>query len=173
MNKIKRIVITGPESTGKSALTKELASLYQTQYNPEYAVEYIDALNRKYNQDDILQITKEQLKRENKLVKTANQYLFCDTGTLVPYIWSVDKFKSCHPWIIEQLETHLYDLYLLCNIDLAWEYHPQREDRNRRQYFFDWYKKELQTRQLPFAVVSGLGRERLENARRMIDDIDA
>lgn len=76
---IKKIAITGPESTGKSLLAEQLARYYNTVYVPEYAREYIDNLNKPYNFDDILKIAKAQLKNEKLLETKANKILFCDT----------------------------------------------------------------------------------------------
>ncbi|RLD81558.1 MAG: ATPase, partial [Bacteroidetes bacterium] len=64
--KAKRIIITGPESTGKSTLSKQLANYYQTIYLPEYARTYIENLNRHYNYNDLVKIAKMQIKLEKE-----------------------------------------------------------------------------------------------------------
>jgi NadR type nicotinamide-nucleotide adenylyltransferase len=165
-----KIAITGPESTGKSDLAKKLASHYNSVFVPEYAREYIDGLDRQYTYDDILTIAQNQLKQEAELEKQAHNYLFCDTELLVTRIWSLHKFGVCHDWITHQITSHNYDLYLLCNIDLPWEYDKQREHPHLRQFFFDWYKNELDDFNLPYKIVSGRGKTRLENAVNLIDD---
>ncbi len=166
---IKRIAITGPESTGKSTLSEQLAAHYNTVWVPEYAREYIDKLNRPYVLSDILKIAKMQLKNENLLASKANKLLICDTELIVTKIWSEHRYKSCDKWILKNIENHKYDLYLLCNIDTPWEYDPQREHPHLRQHLFDLYYNELKTRKLPFEIVSDIGNQRLENAVRFID----
>ncbi len=166
---LKRIAITGPESTGKSLLAKQLAKHYNTVWVPEYAREYINNLNRPYDQDDILKIAKGQIKTENELAAKANKILICDTELLVTKIWIEHKYKNCHPWILETIKKHTYDLYLLCNIDLQWQHDPQREHPGLRDYFFNLFKNELINRKFNFDIVSGQSYERSKNAIRIID----
>lgn len=168
-NMIKRIAITGPESTGKSILARQLADHYKTVWVPEFAREYIGNLNRPYFAEDILIIAKEQLQRENLLAQNANKFLFCDTELIVTKIWIEHAFKSCPEWIVENLIKHKYDLYLLTNIDIPWEKDPQREHPHLREYFFGLYLKNLKSRTLPFNIISGLKEERLMNSIRIID----
>lgn len=164
-----KIAITGPESTGKSTLTKHLAEHYNTVWVPEYAREYINKLDRTYNREDILSIAKNQLEMENKMVKNASRFLFCDTEPIVTKIWSEDKYNSCDPWILRKIEEHKYDLYLLCYIDLPWQQDPQREDPHRREYLFELYLQELTQRNFPFYVISGSGKTRLKHAVKQIE----
>lgn len=167
-NRILKIAITGPESTGKSELTEQLAKHYNTVWVPEYAREYLDKLQRKYEQRDILTIAEGQLYTEEKAFDTARQFLFCDTEFLVLKIWSENAFGKCDVWIQEKFTTHLYDLYLLMNTDIPWEYDPQREHPHLREHFFNLYKNELEASNLPYFVISGTGEERLKNAIRKI-----
>ena len=164
-----RIVITGPESSGKSTLARELAGHFKTVWIAEYAREYIENLNRNYNYDDILEIAKGQISRENKLAKKGGQFLFCDTGLLVTKIWCEVKFGKCHPWILDTMEEHHYDLYLLCKPDIPWQADPQRENPFDRDGLFERYLNELTTRKLPFFIVEGKGGKRLHNAIQCID----
>jgi nicotinamide riboside kinase len=68
------------------------------------------------------------------------------------------------------IEKHRYDLYLLCNTDLPWEYDPLRENPDDRERLFELYKKELEDRGFSFAIISGTGKERLENAVKAIKE---
>jgi len=98
---LKRIAITGPESTGKSCLCLQLAKHFNTYCVEEYARKYIDDLKRPYNLDDIIKIAKCQLSNENKLAEKANELLFCDTELIVTKIWSEHKFSVCLQWILD------------------------------------------------------------------------
>jgi NadR type nicotinamide-nucleotide adenylyltransferase len=166
---LKRIAITGPESTGKSMLAGQLAAHYGTLWVPEYAREYLNGLNRPYEQDDLPKIARGQLDDEDRLARQAGTFLFCDTELLVIKIWSLYKYHRCDPWIVQQLATHPYDLYLLCDIDLPWAEDPLREHPTLRKYFFDWFYRELVQMKAPLRVVSGLGEERLRNAVSIVD----
>lgn len=168
---LKRIAITGPESTGKSLLARQLAKHYNTVWVPEYAREYINNLNRPYNQGDILKIAKGQIKTENEMAAKANKILICDTELLVTKIWIEHKYKNCHPWILETIKKHTYDLYLLCNIDLQWQPDPLREHPQIRDYFLKLYLNELKNRNFIFEIISGLKEDRLKNAIMAIENI--
>lgn len=168
---IKRIAITGPESTGKSRLAKELAQHYSTAFVPEFARDYVACLNRPYNSDDILHIAQKQIESENEISEFANKLLICDTDLLVTKVWCEHAFNFCHEWILKNIQSHQYDLYLLCNIDLNWEFDPLREHPHLREHFFNLYKSELIKTHFPFAVISGNGEIRLQNAIHEIDKI--
>jgi NadR type nicotinamide-nucleotide adenylyltransferase len=163
ISEISRIAIVGPESTGKSTLSEGLAKHFNTVWVPEYAREYINQLNRSYTYDDLLVIAKKQMDSEDVLSKKANKIFFCDTNLLVTKIWSQHKYNKVDLWIEEQMQKRKYDLHLLCDIDFPWEDDVQREHPHMRKYFFDWYKKELETSGAEFKIVSGVGADRLKN----------
>ncbi len=168
---LKRIAITGPESTGKSTLAKQLAEHYQTVYVPEIARFYIDALNRPYNQDDLLAIAKLQCAEEDTLMKKANRILICDTDLLVIKIWSEFKYGNCNNWILEELSKRKYDLYLLCNIDLPWQDDPQREYPGERQELFNIYHQELIKMKVNYEIITGKENDRMQRAFTFIDSL--
>jgi len=163
-NELIKVAITGPESTGKSMLAEQLANHFHTVFVPEFAREYINKLDRSYNYDDILKIAKGQLEKEVKLYSASNKIIFCDTELIVTKIWSDNAFKKCDSWITENIKNHKYDLYLLMDIDLPWEYDPQREHPHMREYFLNLYQHELSLRHLPFKIISGQHEVRLQNA---------
>jgi NadR type nicotinamide-nucleotide adenylyltransferase len=161
---LKRIAITGPESTGKSELARQLADHFRTLWVPEAAREYLDHLGRPYVFEDIAKIARQQLDLENRLAEKALNLLFCDTDMLVTKIWSNYKYGKCDPWVAEKVKSHRYNLYLLCNIDLPWIEDPLRENPGQREELYGIYLKELQQLNVEFAVISGTGRARTENA---------
>jgi NadR type nicotinamide-nucleotide adenylyltransferase len=163
------ISITGPESTGKSNLAEALAKHYQTLWVEEYSREYLSGLDRPYQFEDIAKIARGQLYREQKLTDQADTYLFCDTDMLVCKIWSKFKYGKVDPWLEEITEAHRYDLYLLCDTDLAWVDDPLREHPDRRKELFDLYIYELNHLDVQFEIVSGSGMERLRRAISIID----
>ncbi len=168
---LKRISITGPESTGKSVLAKRLAEHYNTSYVPEYARMYLKDIGTNYTMDDVLQIAKGQLFSEWQFVPLAKKVLFCDTDFLVTKIWCEVKFNACPAWIEQQFREHRYDLYLLCYPDLAWQPDPLRENPDDRDYLFRLYEQELNKHGFRYAVVKGVGDQRLKNAVKFVDEI--
>ena len=164
-----KIAIVGPESTGKSSLSEALANYYKTVFVPEVAREYINQLDRPYQEKDLLQIAKSQCEREDLLSAKGTSILICDTTLLVILIWGIVKYKRVDEWIITEEKNRLYDFYLLTDIDLPWEEDPQREHPHLRQFLFDNYKEALLKKNVAFEVVRGLGADRLTNAIACID----
>ena len=166
---MKKFVIIGPESTGKTSLTKQLAEHYQCPMVEEFARSYIDQLDRSYEKDDLLQIARGQVKLEDYYQDWDDPYLFCDTDLRVIKVWSLFKYQDVHPWILHQIATRRYHGYLLTAMDLPWEPDPQREHPQHRQQLFDIYQTEIASTGLPFTVISGTGQERFDQAVDFID----
>ncbi len=164
-----RISVTGPESTGKSWLAEHLAHHYQTKWVPEYARKYLEDIRQPYTYDDILVIAKTQLEEED-LAASDTEILFCDTDLCVTSIWCQVKYGKCHNWITTKLEQNRYDLYLLCDIDLPWQYDPLREHPEMRTELFGMYRTLLEKHNFNYRVVSGFGEERLQNAIHIVDE---
>jgi len=171
-NDIIRIAVTGPESTGKTTLAKALAAHFGTIYVPEYAREYLDKNGKNYSYNDLEKIAKGQLAMENQMSEVSKKLLIADTEMLVIKIWSIYQYGKCSPWITETIKTHYYDLYLLCNIDLPWEYDPLRENPlpEERQAIFKLYQTELDNYKFPYIIVSGTGNTRINKVIQYITE---
>ncbi len=159
-----KIVVTGPESTGKSTLAQALAAHYRTLWVPEYARYYLQHLHRPYAPEDVVRIAQGQIAWETVWEKQAQHLLICDTALLVPKIWMEHKYGYCDPWIDTQWQQRPYDFYLLCDIDLPWQDDPLREHPQEREALFAKYRAALDTLQRPYAVVSGAAETRLAAA---------
>lgn len=161
---IRKIAVTGPESTGKSDISAKLARHYNTVWVPEYARNYLCKLNRDYRQDDLHAIALGQMQSEKETLPSARRFLFTDTEMTVIKVWSVVKFGVCDPQILEFQHKQNYGLYLLMDIDIPWEYDPLREHPHLRQDIFSLYLDEMKRMNYPFEIISGSGDERLKNA---------
>lgn len=183
MKTIQKIVVLGPESTGKSTLCEALAKHYQTVWIQEYAREYLSAHGTNYTYDDLLKIAKGQINNEETAIKrfqdqvaegleTKEQLkLIIDTDMYVMKVWSEYVFNNCHPFILEQINQRSYDLYLLCDIDLPWAADEMREYPNEqpRIELFTIYKELLINQNTPWGIVSGAGLQRTQNAIQLIN----
>ena len=161
---MKKIVITGPESSGKTTLARQLAQHLKTQAVEEYAREYLNQLARPYVEADLEAIAKGQLAQEQAINTHESGILIIDTSLEVIKIWSEVRFGRVAPWILEALKKHRRDFYLLCQPDLPWEFDPLRENPNDRWLLYERYERELKSMQVPFATISGMGEQRFENA---------
>ncbi|XOV92069.1 MAG: AAA family ATPase [Bacteroidota bacterium] len=167
---IKKIAVIGPESTGKSELSANLARHYDTEWVPEYARFYLDRLAGEYVQYDLLEIAKGQIEWEKDKLELANDFLICDTNLIVIKIWSDHKYGNTDSFIEEKLKSIEYDFYLLTNIDLPWRADPQREHPTLRKHFLEVYKEYLESHNHPFELVSGIEDIRTGNAIRAINN---
>jgi NadR type nicotinamide-nucleotide adenylyltransferase len=169
-NGIIKIAITGPESTGKTTLTKTLAEYFKTTWAEEYAREYLNNLGRDYVFNDLEEIAKGQIRNMENAATQANKVYFSDTELLVIKIWSIYKYGVCSKFILENLKKQDIDLYLLTYPDLEWEYDPLRElpsDEMRMELFYI-YKEELEEYGFNFEIIKGQGKERFDNALKAI-----
>jgi NadR type nicotinamide-nucleotide adenylyltransferase len=174
METIKKVVVIGPESTGKSTLCQKLAEHYNTLWVPEYAREYLEKNGREYSYDDLLIIAKGQIEREEKTIQqltTHHSLLFIDTNMYVMKVWAEFVFNKCHNWILNRIAERDYDLYLLCDIDLPWVEDVLREypDKKIREKLFFFYKELMTNQSTPWRIISGNYEERLEKAIKIID----
>lgn len=172
---LKKIVVIGPESTGKSYLCTELANHYNTSCCPEFAREYLLAHGTDYSYNDLLTIAEGQLKLEEKTLQSAitnhKSAIFIDTDMYVMKVWCEFVFDKCHPWILNQIAERKYDLYLLCNTDLPWVKDELREypDLQTREKLFRIYKDLMINQSVPWIEVSGNHEQRLQNAFNAVD----
>lgn len=176
---MKKIVIIGPESTGKSTLGEQLSAHYQTQWVKEYARGYLLEHGTNYTFDDLLTIAKGQLKLEDaaftQLLHTQHPptALIIDTNMYVMKVWCEFVFNKCHHWILNKIVSQQYDLYLLCNTDLPWVKDELREypDLVTREKLYHHYKDIMINQNVPWADISGGYTERLQKAIAAIDAI--
>lgn len=170
---IKKIVVIGPESTGKSTLSKALASELHTQWVPEYARDYLTQLKRPYAENDLLHMAKMQIEQEERQAKKAHRYLVCDTDLYVFKVWSEHSYNRCDRWILEQIAIRKYDLYLLTDIDMPWEEDPLREHGNIywRNYFYHQYKDIVMNNGVPWVSISGNEENRLQKALQCLQEL--
>lgn len=181
---IKKIVVIGPESTGKSFLCKQLATHYNTLWVPEYAREYLLDNGKDYTLDDLSTIAHGQIKSEESIVQgslsidhTQNQTnhkpVFIDTDLYVIKVWSEFVFNKCENRILSQIATRKYDLYLLCNTDLPWKKDELREypDHATREKLFHHYKDAMINQSVPWEEIRGGYDERLVIAIKAVERI--
>ncbi len=194
MHEPKKVVIIGPESTGKSTLCELLAQHYQMQWCPEFAREFLLTHGKDYDFDDLLTIAKGQLAMEdeytekiksewskvddkhwiNKYSTTSVAYaplLFLDTDMYVMKVWCEYVCGRCHQFILDKIVERKYDLYLLCDIDLPWVKDELREypDEKPRQELYKIYKDLLMNQSTPWVEISGGYEERLEKAIKAVN----
>ena len=170
----KRILILGPESTGKSTLAEMLAQHYAEPWVPEVAREYLEKLDRSYTYEDLLQIGKQQMNLEDELALTATRFLFCDTDLRVIQVWSQHRYGKVDPWVLEEIARRTYDLILLCAPDLPWQEDPLREhpELEMREAFFAKYLQLTKQSGFPFKIIAGDPVKRMSTGVEAIQSLE-
>ncbi|HKL03737.1 MAG TPA: ATP-binding protein [Cryomorphaceae bacterium] len=163
-----KVAITGPESSGKSDLTKYLAEKFQTSFAPEYAREYLEWRDGDYEYKDLIEICEGQIANEERAIENANKIVFFDTDMLVLKIWSRYRFDSVPRNVALAFEQRQYDAVLLCKPDLPWIPDPLREspDEEERLFLFELFKRQVEA-YYPnkFCKIEGQGIQRFKVAQ--------
>ncbi len=168
---ILKFAITGPESTGKSSLTRLLAVEFHVPFVKEFARNFLTERGGKYKEDDLLHIAQQQKLMEKKCERKAPSFMFCDTELIVVKIWSQVKFGRCNPTILKWIEEQNYKHYFLCDIDIPWEDDPLREHPTMRKELFEMYLYELNYYGFPYTIISGKHDQRLLKVVNVVNSI--
>lgn len=171
-----KAVLFGPESTGKTTLSQELARYYNTVWVPEYAREY---LQNKWNNErktcepkDLLPIAEGQMHLENKLAQKTDSVLICDTDLLETKVYSEAYYLGyCDATLEKYALENSYDLYFLTYIDTPWEPDDLRDKPEDRETMFKAFENALIENNRPYVLLKGTKKERLEKAVKYIDKL--
>lgn len=171
-----KVVLFGPESTGKTTLSMQLANHYNTVWVPEYSRTYLqnkwDTTRKVCEPDDLLPIAAGQMKLENALAKKTNSVLICDTDLLETKVYSEAYYLGyCDPILEKYALENTYDLYFLTYIDTPWELDDLRDKPNERESMFQAFESALITNKRPYVLLKGNKKERLETAVTYIDKL--
>ncbi|MGJ8665606.1 MAG: AAA family ATPase [Patiriisocius sp.] len=171
-----KIVLFGPESTGKTTLAKQLAAHFETQWVPEFMRAYLekkwDDHQEKITRVDLLPIAKGQIASENELAVNAKKVLFCDTNLLEIEVYS--KYYNdgfCPSEISEANKINTYDFYFLTGIDVPWEFDKLRDRPDDRENMFRIFEHHLIDYNLPYMIIKGSKHNRFERAIKQINKL--
>ncbi len=171
-----KVVLFGPESTGKTTLSMQLARHYDSVWVPEYARQYLQS---KWNNErktcepkDLLPIAKGQMRLENELAKKTNTVLICDTDLLETKVYSETYYSgSCDPILEKFALENKYDLYFLTYIDTPWEADDLRDKPKEREQMFKTFEDTLIKYNRPYVLLKGHKQKRLIKAIESIDEL--
>ena len=162
-------MITGPESTGKTTLSEDLAMKTGGLLVPEYARSFIEKLNRPYGYQDVEYIAREQIKLRNEYSSNTSDWIIFDTDLIITKVWFEEVYGNVPGWLESEIQKNKVDLYLLCSTEPSWVQDSVRENGGeRRLYLFKRYEEELKRYNFPFYIVRGLGEQRFRNALKGI-----
>lgn len=163
----KRFAIIGPESSGKSTLTQELAEHFDEPFLPEYGRIYLEAYGPNYTYEDLEKICRKMVSLDALQIQNAQKMLFCDTDLMMMKVWYEVKFNQVSPFLLAQLDQIQYDFYFICAPDLPWQEDPVRENPHLRTVLFERYIKEANASNTPYTIITG--KDRLQVALRALE----
>ena len=165
-----KVVVTGPESTGKTEICKFLAASFDAAFIPEYAREYVTSLNRPYTFEDVEKIARVQVNQLWQHRKEKLPILFLDTYLIITKVWFREVFGMVPDWIDHSLEDAGIDLFLLCYYDIDWIPDPVRENPGpRRAFLYESYLEEIKQLGRPCEIIRGSGAERFNKAKLAVE----
>ncbi|ANW96192.1 nicotinate-nucleotide adenylyltransferase [Wenyingzhuangia fucanilytica] len=175
-NNIIKVVLFGPESTGKTTLSRQLAEHYKTVWVPEFSRDYLQEKWENEQQvcqkEDIIPIAKGQMCLENTLANKANKLLICDTDLLETKVYSEEYYNG---FVDEKLNKaaieNKYDLYLLTYIDIPWEADDLRDRPEQREEMFMAFENALKKYNKPYVLIKGDKQTRFNLATTAIDKL--
>lgn len=159
---VKKVVLTGPESTGKTFLSKLLAEHFKTTWVEEYGRAYCEKVGQNLTALDFAHIAGGQLYLEDEAAKNAKVVLFCDTDLIVTEVWAEIYKVPCPDWIVEINHLRHYDHWLLLSPDVPWEHDSVRRYQEIRSWHYQRLYDELSKRNLPFTIISGSYENRIK-----------
>ncbi len=167
----KRVVVFGPESTGKTTLCQQLAEHFGTVWVPEYIRGYLDRKGAPCEPADIPLIARGQMATEDELARQAKGVLFCDTDLTMTVVYARLYYGACPEWIEQIAAARRYDLHLLTGVDVPWVHDPQRDMPHRRQEIFERCRAALEATGRRYVLVRGSWEERSRRAREAVEEI--
>jgi NadR type nicotinamide-nucleotide adenylyltransferase len=168
---VKRVAIVGAESTGKTTLAGQLARYYRTVWAEEYGRVYLDMKNAPCELEDISRIARGHIENEDRLAREADRVLILDTELIITTLWSEHFFGECPDWVRREAARRRYDLYLLTANDVPWVEDPQRVGPESRDTFYERVRRELESGDRRYEIISGAREQRFERAVRAIDSL--
>ncbi len=167
---MKRVVICGPESTGKTELSKKLAAHFQVPWVPEIARDYIEQLNRQYTYEDVAYIAQKQMEQDREVATKNPPWVIFDTWLIITKVWFQVAYGKIPQWLDLYLNRQKIDLFLLCAPDIPWIPDGVRENGGTmRDVLFHRYEEEIERLQTPYVIIRGEGEARTQQAIEIIN----
>jgi NadR type nicotinamide-nucleotide adenylyltransferase len=165
-----RVTLTGSESTGKTALAQRLARFYGTAWSKEFSREYAAHKGAPLVASDVEPIARGQMRLEDDAIRQAQGIVFFDTDLVSTVVYAEHYYGACPEWVVRTARERLADLYLLCDIDVAWIPDPQRDRPHAREEIHRAFENTLARFGARYTLLQGTWEER---EARAVDAIDA
>ncbi|MFP6847139.1 MAG: AAA family ATPase [Pseudomonas sp.] len=166
------LVLTGPESSGKSWLAEEIRAVFGGVLVGEYVRHFIDREQRDTCYADISAIAQGQLAWEDQARAARPALLILDTHLLSNILWSQTLFGDCPAWIEQALLARDYHLHLLLDpASVPWVDDGQRcqPELAQRVAFYQQCELWLRQHHQPLQCIQGNWSERRMQALATVE----
>ena len=170
----KRVAIVGPESTGKSTLTSQLAGVFETSFANEWGRAICEAADGNLTEEDFNEIAVMQDALIKNAVKNANRVMFTDTEAYTTYLFGKQYLNKNLGHIKQRAINQKFDLYILLAPTVEWVQDGTRilADYEVRRQFFDDLQAFLDENKKPYIILSHpYFAERTMHAIRAVKDL--
>lgn len=156
---IKKVVLLGTESSGKSTMCERLAEKFKTTWVKEYGRYYTENIKEDLSINDFYNIVNGQKELVKSELEHANKIIFCDTETITTKIFSElycpNEYKEGDNFFENEIKSQKYDLYILLDYNTEFIQDGNRRFRNERSKHYNMIKNELIKYNIPYIEVSG------------------
>ncbi|QOV08400.1 nicotinamide-nucleotide adenylyltransferase/ribosylnicotinamide kinase [Bacillus phage Kirov] len=173
---VKKVVIVGTESCGKSTLVKNLATLYNTNYVEEYGRTFYEELGGCEDitmAEDYQHIAYQHKVDEYNALKNANKVLFVDTEAIVTQYYLKAYLNKRDALLTRIANNQNYDLWIFLEPDVKWVDDGTRTfgEQSVREQNNEELKYMLKYLGVEYITINGNYEERAKKAIKLIDNL--
>ena len=168
---VRRVTVTGSESTGKTWLAERLAARFHTVWVAEFARQYALHKAAPLDASDVEPIARGQIEAEDAAIAHARSVAILDTDLVSTVVYATHYYGACPPWVERAARARLAELYLLCDIDVPWVADPARDRPNTRGEIHASFVKCLEEYGARYMIVRGAWDERESSAAAAVESL--
>ena len=168
MSGTRRIVLTGPESTGKTTLAAALAERFGAPWTREAARLFAESSTVPLSAATVAPIAQLSIQLEDAVLASAPELLVRDTDLVSTVVYARHYYGDVAEWIEDEARSRRGDLYLLCLPDLPWEPDGVRDRPAQREALLEDFRRCLAELGAVVVEIGGAGPARLAAAERAV-----
>jgi nicotinamide riboside kinase len=164
-----RIVLTGPESTGKTTLARALAATLRAPCVPEASRLLAEAMAPQLLSDATVEpIAQLAMRMADEALSLSPDMAVFDTDLVSTVVYARHYYGSCPAWIVEEARRRKAEHYLLCLPDLPWVSDGVRDQPTERDTLLQSFREVLREIGADAVEIHGVGEARLNAARAAV-----